>query len=193
MALWPALVNEVIDTTKDLRDVKDDGDARRVLGEDWAGYPIDYQFVQGYKEYARSVETAWKAKSHLTEPLHFEGVDKVNPDREVNYTKPILVLVNELDFSGGDFFPAKIFGQRTSGAGGYVLNVQYPSSLGLAMFSFTGSLARRTNLQPIENLGVTPDILYTLTEKDLTEGFVEYKAAINKAVQDLLKDKMPSH
>jgi C-terminal processing protease CtpA/Prc len=117
----------------------------------------------------------------------------VNPDPNVNYTKPILLLVNELDFSGGDFFPAilqdnnraKIMGLRTSGAGGYILSVEFPSSLGLKSFSFTGSLARRMNNKPIENLGVTPDIPYDWTVNDFQNNYVDYKAAINKAVGSL--------
>ncbi|MGE0527615.1 MAG: protease-like activity factor CPAF [Bdellovibrionales bacterium] len=195
ITLWPAMISEVHELREKLRDVKNDKDARKAMGEEkMDGYPVNFQFAQSLLGFTDEVMAQWKEKRTFTTPLHLWGVDKVNPDAEVNYTKPILVLVNELDFSGGDFFPAilqdnvraKIFGQRTSGAGGYVLQVEFPSALGLKSFSFTGSLARRVNNQPIENLGVTPDIPYTYTERDLREGFVDYKDAVNKAVLGLL-------
>jgi hypothetical protein len=195
MTLWPSMLDELLKQKVKLAAVTNDEEARKAYGsDDIDGYPVNYQLAQSYMEFAREIETAWKNKVHLTAPMHLEGVDKVNPDPEVHYTKPIVVLVNELDFSGGDFFPAilqdnkrvKIFGQRTSGAGGYVLSVEFPSALGLQKFSFTGSIARRINNDPIENLGVTPDIPYALTERDLREGFVDYKDAINKAIQDQL-------
>lgn len=195
IAMYPAMVQEVADTIEQFANVKNDADAQLALGDKAiGGYPINYQFAQGVLEYSKAALAEWNAGHKLTRPLHLWGTNLVNPHPEVNYSKPIVVLVNELDFSGGDFFPAilqdnarvKVFGQRTSGAGGYVMGVVPMSSLGMSMFSLTGSLARRVNGEPIENLGVTPDIFYSLTERDMKEGFVEYKAAINKAISDIL-------
>jgi hypothetical protein len=193
VALWPEMVSEIVALENEMKDVKTDADAVKVIGEaKIAGYPVSYQLVRGFLDYVRQVKAAWRGKPVVTEPVFLWGVDKINPDPQVRYTKPITVLINELDFSGGDFFPAilqdnkraKTFGVRTSGAGGYVIGVQAPSALGLAYFSFTGSLARRVNGQPIENLGVTPDIENEITERDIKEGFVDYKKALNKVVLD---------
>lgn len=195
ITLWPAMIQEVLELKAKLETVKDDAGAQGVFGEpSLDGFPINYQFAQSALDFSRQVLASWSANKKFTEPLHLWGADKVNPDPEVNYSKPILVLTNELDFSGGDFFPAilqdngraKIFGQRTSGAGGYVLNVEFPSSLGLNAFQFTGSIARRIDNKPIENLGVTPDIVYEHTVNDFTGGFQDYKSAINKAIADLM-------
>lgn len=195
IALWPAMVQRALTLRNELAPVTNDMSAKMLMGADLDGYPVNFQMVQSIRDYVRDVDVAWKNKERVTKPLYLFGVDKVNPDPEVNYTKPILVLTNELDFSGGDFFPgilqdngrAKIFGARTAGAGGYVVNVTFPSGLGLEAFQFTGSLARRVNGQPLENLGVTPDYPYTLTEKDFTDSFSDYKAAVNKTLAEMLK------
>lgn len=194
ITLWPAMVDENVQLVKQLERVKNDADVAAAMGTNQLdGFPLNYQFAQSMLDFGRKVQAEWSAGHKLTSPLHLWGADKVNPDPNVNYTKPIMVLVNELDFSGGDFFPAilqdnqraKIFGLRTSGAGGYILGVDFPSSLGLKSFSFTGSLARRMNNKPIENLGVTPDIVYDWTVNDFQNNYVDYKAAINKAVGSL--------
>jgi hypothetical protein len=194
ITLWPAMIDENVQLMKQLEKVKNDADVVTALGTNQLdGFPLTYQFAQSMLDFTRKVQDEWSAGHKLTAPLHLWGADKVNPDPNVNYTKPILLLVNELDFSGGDFFPAilqdnnraKIMGLRTSGAGGYILGVEFPSSLGLKSFSFTGSLARRMNNKPIENLGVTPDIPYDWTVNDFQNNYVDYKAAINKAVGSL--------
>lgn len=195
VTLWPEMVSEIGDLQRKLSSVKSDEEARKALGQDKLnGYAVDYQLAQGILDYARTLQSEWAAGHKLTKSLDLYGVQKVNPDRDVNYTKPILVLINELDFSGGDFFPAilqdnkraKIFGARTSGAGGYVIGVSMPSALGLKAFQFTGSIAKRLDGNPIENLGVTPDIPYNFTENDLRQGFSDYKNAVNKAVEEML-------
>lgn len=195
ITLWPAMVKDMVDSEKTWSAVTNDDEAVKAIGVDQLdGFPVNYQFIQSALQFARLAIANWNAGKKLTPPLHLWGLDRVNPHPEVNYTKPILVLTNELDFSGGDFFPAilqdnqraRIFGQRTSGAGGYVLSVEFPSSMGMQAFSFTGSLARRVDNKPIENLGVTPDIYYNHSINDLTSGYPDYKAAINKAIADML-------
>ncbi|MCX5794260.1 MAG: protease-like activity factor CPAF [Elusimicrobia bacterium] len=175
--------------------VKSDADAQKVLGgTDAQGYPVDLEFFQNTVEYSAFVMDQWNQGKTLTDPVSIEGVKQIRPSAAARYTKPLLVLINELDFSGGDFFPAimqdnkraTLFGTRTAGAGGFVREVKFPNTVGVAGFSMTGSIAVRANNQPIENLGVTADIQYQPSSADLQGGFQEYAKAVNKAVAGLL-------
>lgn len=105
----------------------------------------------------------------------------IQPQPKINYSKPILMLINEFDFSGGDAFPAimkdngrvTLFGQRTTGAGG---NVRAYGPLANSFFKFTvtESLMIRPNGQYMENLGISPDIVYNITEDDFNNGYRNY-------------------
>jgi hypothetical protein len=96
---------------------------------------------------------------------------KPNLDAAVNvkYTKPIYMLIDQFDFSGGDATPAslqdygraKLIGVRTAGAGGTVeefstrqLNAQWTYRLTTSLMYRTGNPSQRY----IENVGVTPNI-----------------------------------
>ena len=52
----------------------------------------------------------------------------------------------------------------------------------------TSSLAERPSGQPIENFGVTPDVPYEITAKDLRTGFAEYRWKILKALAGLIEN-----
>ncbi len=179
-----------------MKSIKDDASAQAQLGNTLGGYPVNMEFVQFMRSYAQFVVDQWRSGNTLTDPYFLYGVDKINPYAgKTTYSKPILLLINQLDFSGGDFFPAilqdnqrvTVFGTRTAGAGGYIVPNQIPNELGIDMFVVTGSIARRLKDQPIENLGVTPDISYSLTVQDFTTGFAPYKASIVQAVDSLVK------
>ena len=151
--------------------------------------------LENIKDYFSTIVETFKNGKTLTEPLHLFGEKEIQPNSTVVYKKPMLVLINELDFSCGDFFPAmiqdnklgKLFGKKTAGAGGYVLFHPYSSSFGVAGFSLTGSIGYRFDGSPIENLGVTPDIPYELTVKDLQSNYQDYIHAVNTEVNKLLK------
>jgi C-terminal processing protease CtpA/Prc len=136
----------------------------------------------------------WDAGHKLTRPYWISGVDHINP-ADVHYTRPILLLTNHLDFSGGDFFPTilqdnkrvTILGSRTAGAGGYVNNVKIPNNIGIDAFRVTESIAERVSGNPIENLGVTPDILYEMTPADYQTNFKPYTSKIQATVDSLIK------
>lgn len=158
--------------------------------------PFNYQSLLFLKEFHEFIINEWSAGRTLTNPTHLEGCDWIHPHSEYSYTKPILMLINELDFSGGDFMPAimqdnhraLLFGKRTSGAGGFVFQSSFPNQNGISGFSYTGSIAERPHThQKIENLGVTPDIDYCLTVEDLKNGYQSYLEAVNEAIQLLLK------
>ncbi len=175
--------------------VTNDAMAKRLLGPEAEGYPVDYGFFRRMVDYSNFIVDQFNVKGKtLTDPVHIEGVDAINPSAVSQYTKPILLLINELDFSGGDFFPAimqdnkraTLFGTRTAGAGGFIREVTVPNQVGVDHFVVTGSIAVRSSNQPIENLGVTADIQYAPSPSDLQDGFKEYAAAVNAAVTKLL-------
>ncbi len=160
--------------------------------------PMDYQKILFFKDFLNFKIEEWNAGRSFTNPTHLEGVDQINPHPECRYTKPILMLINELDFSGGDFVPAilqdnkraVLFGSRTSGAGGFVTTSTFPNENGIMQFSYTGSLAERPDsLLKIENLGVSPDIDYTLTIEDLQNGYQSYISSIHQAIENLFEKK----
>lgn len=194
MAINQEMIMEDINSLEELSKIKDLDELKKLMGgETVGGYPVSMTFLEFMKAYYQFKIDEWSKGKKLTTPYHLYGVDKINPHPEVNYSKPILLLVNELDFSGGDFFPAimqdnkraTIMGVRTAGAGGYVIGVNIPNQLAVGGFRYTGSLADRIDHTPIENLGVKPEVDYSLTEKDFKNGFKPFAEAINDQIKKL--------
>lgn len=165
-----------------------------IISEMFDGYHVNATTIKKMKNgYARLIEE-WNKGKFLTDSIYLLGIDEIEPYPGATYDKPILMLINEMDFSGGDFLPAilqdnsrvTLMGTRTAGAGGFVLKFDFPNRLGIRSYNVTGSIAERMTLKPIENLGVEPDIHYELTPKDLKEGYIPYKEAIKKALMDIL-------
>ncbi len=187
-------VVESIDLLKELAPIRNDQDAIKVLGPTLSGYPVSYQLVVFIREYCNFLIDQFNKGNRVTEPHYLWAVDRINP-APIHYTKPILLLINALDFSGGDFFPAimqdnkraVIMGTTTAGAGGYVLEASFPNAFGIETVRYTGSIAVRIDGNPIENLGVTPDIPYSLTLRDLRNNFIDYKNAINTVINEMVK------
>lgn len=177
-----------------LEEIENDEEAQELFGETLLGYPVDFQFVTLFLKYFRFINDEWKAGHYLTDPTYLLGMDQINPHPTTQYTKPILCLVNELDFSCADLLPsllqdgkrATLFGSRTAGAGGTVTSFSYPNRFGMALMTITYSIAERKNGDKIENLGISPDIEYTLTADDLQNGYSSYVDAVLNAVDDLL-------
>ncbi|MCO5142301.1 MAG: protease-like activity factor CPAF [Oligoflexia bacterium] len=126
-------------------------------------------------------------KKFLTSPISLNlngSFGMIQPSGSVRYTKPVLLLINEFDFSGGDAFPAlmkdngrvTLFGQQTSGAGGNVREYG-PLANSFFKFSLTESLMVRPNGEYMENRGVVPDVSYTVTEDDFMNGYRGYVKA----------------
>jgi hypothetical protein len=193
MSVAPSDVAEAIEIVDRLRGVKNDEDAKKALAsEDFGGAEPSYEKAKFLQSYAQFLIDEWNAGKKLTSPYWVGGVDQINPGK-VHYSKPILLLINHLDFSGGDFFPAimqdnhraTVMGSRTAGAGGYVNDVIIPNDLGIRTFRVTESIAERMGGNPIENLGVVPDVTYEFTADDFTDKYAPYAAAIEKALNAL--------
>lgn len=158
------------------------------------GYPCDRKFLESIQSFNDFVISQWNQQKSLTDLFPLNGIAELLPHPSGSYSKPILFLINELDFSAADFVPAilqdnkraTIFGSTTAGAGGCVEQCSYPNLCGIASFSYTSSFAKRLNGQPIENLGVIPDIAYAIDPEDLTNQYIHYKQAINDAVENLV-------
>lgn len=195
MAITHEDVFHAVDSIPTLELIDSNTTAEEVFGSDLYGYPVTYQFAQYWLEFCRFITDQWSEGKKLTDPYHIFGIDHINPNVSTHYTKPILFLINELDFSCADFLPAilqdnkraTIMGAQTSGAGGYVLTNMLKSRFGIAGFRITGSIASRPDNKLIENLGVTPDISYELTEADYQNGFQGYKQAVLEALNLMMQ------
>jgi len=160
--------------------------------------------LQSLKE---GIQTANSENRGRTGPI---PLDDVTIDRSpamdkdgnvIAYTKPLMVLVDEMSASGGDYFPATIqdnargplFGFRTMGAGGDV-EVWQASSYSQGITSVTESLMSRnidvvTSDFPVtryvENVGVRPDIEYDyMTRQNLMGGGAAFVTAFLQAMNN---------
>ena len=134
------------------------------------------------------IEDAYDAGLGLAPPLPLYLTGELPPDDLYVWTKPMLVLIDELAGSGGDAFPmliqrngiAPLFGRRTMGLGGSVQQFG-PLPHSDAVFTVTRGLF--TNHQEdgsyapedfIENNGIEPDIEHVISVQDYRTGFVDY-------------------
>lgn len=188
---------EMLDELQSI-DLEDPDEVEMTISDDDIyGYPSSAQFIRDLIAGCQFVLSQWQQGKSFTDPTYIDGVPVIAPHPRVRYTKPIVILTNELDFSCGDFFPAimqdnkraLILGQKTAGAGGAVSMYTYPNRMGIAVMCYTTSFAVRPTGKPLENLGVTPDVLYTLTEKDLLDYNSDFAEVIVDTVHNLLTDK----
>lgn len=178
-----------------LEEVYTNEDARALIGESFHGNPVNYQLVLFIRQYCRFLQDQWLQGKYYTDLTHMYGIDQVNPHPKTRFTKPILLLINELDFSCGDFFPAimkdnqraTLLGVRTAGAGGFVVAHYVPNRLGVKGMRLTGSLGIRPNGNPIENLGVEPDIVNRLTVEDIQGNYQNYVNKIHDTLNEMIQ------
>ena len=186
---------EIMESLKESKAIKTLLEADTFTEKLLFGYPCDRSFLENTIKYHDFLIQEWNCGKTITSAFPLFGISTLQPHPLASYSKPILMLVNESDFSAADFIPAimqdnkraTIFGANTAGAGGCVEECRYPNLFGIANFSYTSSFASRTSGPPIENLGVLPDIPYKISVKDLTNDNVAYKHSINKAMEELLR------
>jgi len=149
-----------------------DAIVRAVGAAQAAGAPADV--VQNLREIMNDIIEAYNENRGRTVPVSLTTGSLILPPAANAYLKPVLLLVDEMTASGGDFFAAIIqdnhrgplFGMRTMGAGGSV--VQFNCTVFTeSSCTVTASLMNRgvvisgTGFPPspfIENVGVRPDI-----------------------------------
>lgn len=161
-----------------------------------SGYPVNSELIKNLSSYCQFIISEWNAGHLFTAPVCIYGIQTLQ-NSKTHYTKPILILVNEMSLSCGDLFPAMmqdnkravVFGTKTAGAGGCIINQSHANLFGMKEYVVTCSMAQRLDESTIENLGVTPDIIYNITEDDLQNDFLGYADAVQKAIETLFKKK----
>jgi len=151
--------------------------------------------------------TAYSENRGRTGPIPICSLDlEVQPLRLLNgspfgYTKPLIVLTDELTVSWGDSFAqvlsdakrGPLFGFRTNGAGGSVTGAEGGLySQGFLNLTTSIGLRNQTVQQPgfpatryYENVGIWPDITYdVMTAENLINGYTPYVQAFTKAMVD---------
>jgi len=148
------------------------------------------------ERFARSVRTAYEENCGRTGALSLTQPSLdippfATPDGiTIAYTKPLMVLIDDVSFSGADMFPAVIkdngrgilFGYRTAGAGGSV------STLTAGAYTegsarVTQTLMVRPDGRYIENAGVEPDIENDyMTRENLMTGGRPFVQAFTRAI-----------
>ncbi len=172
----------------------------RAAADSLSSFGPDFAWLAArYEGQAEALERAYDSGQRLGPlfPSAFYDLndDRVFPDADVQWTKPVVVLANELSFSGGDLFPlvvktnhaATLFGARTAGLGGSVEEVA-TTTYAQASLRLTRSLFAPMTAQNqiptgalTEDEGVVPDIAYSPTVADFRSGYVSYVRAFSDA------------
>lgn len=156
---------------------------------------------------------AYTTEKRLTDPVSLDDIcynQMMDPATDENgtligYSKPIIILINELSISGGDYFPATmkdssratLVGYRTAGGGGHVVGYYYEFPYSEAAISLTGSLMYRyatvdvAGYPPthyIENVGVHPHYEYDYQNlNDLLNGGQPYVDYFTNIIMDIIE------
>ncbi len=185
---------------EELKAVKTDAQARKVLGKTIAGYPVTLDLAEKMRGHARHIKAEFDAGKDFTDAFPLTGIGVVNPSTRATYSKPILCLVNATCYSCGDFFPsalqqnkrALIMGETTAGAGGYVIREKWLNKVGIDFVTITGSVADLGDEDPsrvenpIEGRGVKPEVTYSPTFRDLREDGADMKEAVNRTITGMI-------
>lgn len=163
------------------------------MSEQLKSLPEDSEEYLKFKSVVDVVKSDWLAGKFMTMPMSFDGVTSVSPN-PVHYSKPIVILIDEMSGSGGDAFPAlmggigraKLIGTRTMGAGGHVAdqpNLNYSQ----ISYGMTKSLFYRPDGVPVENNGAVPHYPYTITRDDFVGGYLGYQSFYEGKLLELVK------
>jgi len=167
--------------------------------------------IKQAEEIAADIRDAMKTGRLLSKPYPICAWDgnlepyKDDEGNKIIYTKPVLLLMNELSVSCGDLFPAlmkdngraTLFGATTMGGGGAVdgrraigyseSNISFTISLVLRNKTTETSDGLQTGF--IENVGVKPDIEYQITLDDFMSGYELYRNSVIQAALSLVDNE----
>lgn len=134
----------------------------------------------------------------MTRPVYLFGIEKIMPAKN-HYTKKLIVLINSTTFSAGEFLAAilqdnkraVLFGTNTAGAGGCVSRIGLKGPDGQDMWlTLPWTVAKRSNGQLIQRIGVEPDIKYSVTREDIISGYAGYRKALLAAISSNSDDQL---
>lgn len=180
-------VCNALETIEDFKEITTHEEAIEEIGETALGFPVSLRVVHNWLKEAEFKLEQWQQGRRLTDPFYMEGMDLIEPHPKVNFTKPIVILINERDFSCADFFPAIfqdnkraiLVGNTTGGAGGMVESISFPNLNGIRKISYTKSICMRSNVKLIENLGVEPDIPFDF-KNEWGDSLIDAEVIFNK-------------
>lgn len=129
-----------------------------------------------------TVKDSWVKGDRMTPFITLNG-NEWNYPNSVHYTKPVVMLIDEMSGSGGDGFPSlmqgygrvKLIGTRTMGAGGHVTENE-PLNYSQIKVNMTRSQFFRPDGVAVENNGAVPDYPYEITVDDFVNGYKNYRA-----------------
>jgi hypothetical protein len=138
-------------------------------------------------QYCHFLLDEWSQGRTLTN-LHYPFfIDKIEANKAAVFTKPLLILTNELTMSSAEIFcailrmnnRAQIIGVPTAGAGGSMTGSPHiPNLLGIDFVAYTSSILFDNKGRALENVGIKPDIYAPFTYEDLLHGGSSLKRRI---------------
>lgn len=184
---------------------------------EWAEYyGASEEQITALQHFVEQGKKAFAENRGFTVPMPMCGISlEVEPARDkagkdLAYSKPIMVLTDELSASAAEIFAAVmqdekralLYGMRTDGAGGGV--VQFPA--GVYMESYVNMawsiLIRRNVIESggqfpampyIENIGVRPDRMDDyMTAANLLDGGTAFVQRFTAAMEEYILSKRPS-
>jgi C-terminal processing protease CtpA/Prc len=168
------------------------------------------EVVQGLRVIMNEILTAYNENRGRTAPVPLSNYELTLPPAPNAYTRPLLLLVDELTASGGDMLAAIIqdnhrgplFGMRTMGAGGSVNAFDctvFTESACLITLSLMnrGTTVSNTEFPPspyIENVGVRPDIVVDyMTKANLLSAGAPFVQAFTDSAEKLAQASAVPH
>lgn len=168
--------------------------------QQWSsGFPENTLYSKYVAQVAELVKGAWLNNQFLTSKVAVTTGDPIYPNN-IRYTKPVVILIDEMAGSGGDAFPslmkgyglATLVGKQTSGLGGHV-TVEPALNYSSITIRMTKSLFYRPDGVPVENNGAIPDVEYSITRDDFLYGYKDYQKFYLQVLASKLDQVLTPH